>query len=90
MLFPVHNLNKEILPNSKLKYVPSVDFYEVRNTVTDKFAFCDGASIVAMVMLQEPYFPNYVISYINLRNIVLILEYAGIGVTDCTQYEKVL
>ena len=41
----------------KIKYVPSADFYEIK-TVTYKFAFCDGTLIVAMVTLQEPYFPN--------------------------------
>ena len=52
--------------------------------------FCDGTLIVAMVTVQEPYFPKHVFSYINLENIVLLLEYAGIFVTDRTQYETVL
>ena len=65
-------------------------FNEIRNTVTDKFAFCDGTLIVAMVTLQEPYFPKHVFSYINLGNLVLFVEYAGIFVTDRTRYENVL
>ena len=88
MLFSVHYLNMEHISSSQIKYVPSADFYEIRNTVTDKFAFCDGTLIVAMVTLQEPYFPKHVFSYINLRNLVLFLEYAGIFVTDRTQYEN--
>ena len=51
-------LIRNIFPHLKIKYVPSADFYEIRNTVTDKFAFCDGTLIVAMVTLQELYFPN--------------------------------
>ena len=47
-----------MFPHLKIKYVPSAEFYEIRNTVIDKFAFCDGTLIVAMVTLQEPYFPN--------------------------------
>ena len=79
-----------MFPHLKNKYIPSADFYEIRNTVIDKFAFCDGTLIVAMVTLQEPYFPKHVFSYINLRNLGLFLEYAGIFVTDRTQYENVL
>ena len=90
MLFAVHYLNKEHISSFKIKYVPSADFYEIRNTVTDKLAFCDGTLIVAMVTLQEPYFPKLVFSYINLGNLVLFLEYAGIFVTDRTRYENVL
>ena len=59
----------------------SLIFYEIRNTVKDKFAFCDGTLIVAMVTLQEPYFPNMSFIY---------KLYAGIFVTDRTQYENVL
>ena len=47
-----------ISPHLKIKYVPSADFYEIRNTATHKFAFCDCTLIVAPVTLQEPYFPN--------------------------------
>ena len=83
-------LIRNIFPHLKIKYVPSADFHEIRNTATDKFAFCDGTLIVAMVTLQEPYFPKHVLSYINLRNLVLLLEYVGIFVTDRTQYENVL
>ena len=90
MLFSVHYLNKEHISSLKIKYVPSVDFYEIRNTVTDKLAFCDGTLIVAMVTLQEPYFPKHVFTHINLGNLVLYLEYAGIFVTDRTRYENVL
>ena len=54
-----------MFPYLKIRYVPSADFYEIRNTVTDKFAFCDGTLIVAMVTLQEPYFPKHVFTYIN-------------------------
>ena len=54
-----------IFPHLKIRYVPSADFYEIWNTVRDKFAFCDGTFIVAMVTLQEPYFPKHVFSYIN-------------------------
>ena len=43
-----------------------------------------------MVTLQEPYFPKHVFACINLGNLVLFLEYAGIFVTDRTQYENVL
>ena len=86
MLFSVHYLNKEHISS----FENSADFYEIRNTVTDKFAFCDGTLIVPMVPLQEPYFPKHVFSYINLRNLVLFLEYAGICVTDRTQYENVI
>ena len=89
MLFSVHYLKREHNSSLKIKYVPSTEFYEIRNTVTDKFAFCDGTLIVAMVTLQEPYFPKHVFSYINLPNLVLLLEYAGIFVTDRTQYENV-
>ena len=46
--------------------------------------------MVAMVSLQEPYFPKHVFSYINLGRLVLLLEYAGICVTDRTQYENAL
>ena len=58
MLFSVHYLNKEHIFSLKIKYVPLADFYEIRNKVTDKLAFCDSTLIVAMVTLQEPYFPN--------------------------------
>ena len=51
---------------------------------------CDGTMIVAMVTLQEPYFPKHVFSYINLENLVLFLEYASIFVIDRAQYENVL
>ena len=74
----------------KIKYVTSADFYEIRITVTDKFAFSDGTLVVAMVTLQEPYFPKHVFSYINLGNLVLFLEYASLFVTDRTRYENVL
>ena len=77
-----------IFPHLKIKYVPSADFYEIRNTVTDKLAFYDGTLIVAMVTLQEPYFPKHIFSYINLGNLVLYLEYAGIFVTYRTRYEN--
>ena len=90
MLFSVHYLKKEHIFSFKNKYIPSADFDEIKNTVTDKFAFCDGTLIVAMVTLQEPYFPKHVFSYINLGSLVLFLKYAGIFVTDCTQYENVL
>ena len=90
MLFSVHYLIRNIFPYLKIKYVPSADFYEIRNTVTDNFAFCDGTLIVAMVTLQEPYFPKHVFSCINLGNLVLFLVYAGIFVTGRTQYENVL
>ena len=83
-------LTRNIFPHLKIKYVPSADFYEIRNTVTDKFAICDGTLIVAMLALHEPYFPKHVYSYINLWNLVLLLEYASICVTDRTQYENVL
>ena len=83
-------LIRNIFPHLKIKYVPSADFYEIRNTVADKFAFCDGTLVVAMVTLLEPYFPKYVFSYINLENLVLLLEYAGIFVTDRILYENVL
>ena len=86
MLFSV----KYLCSHFKIKYVPSADFYETRNTVTDKFAFCACTLIVAMVTLQEPYFPKHVFSYINLRNLVLFLEYARIFVTDRTLYDNVL
>ena len=46
--------------------------------------------IVAMVTLQEPYFPKHVFSYINLENLGLFLEYASIFVIDRAQYENVL
>ena len=42
-----------------------ITIHEIRNTATDKFAFCDDTLIVAMVTLQEPYFPKHVFSYIN-------------------------
>ena len=58
-------LIRNIFPDLKIKYVPSADFYVIRNTVTDKFAFCDGSLIVAMVTRKEPYFPKHVFSYIN-------------------------
>ena len=83
-------LTRNIFPHLKIRYVPSEDFYKIRNTVTDKFAFCGSTLIVAMVTLQEPYFPKHVFSYINQGNIVIFLEYAGIFVTDRTQYENVL
>ena len=70
-------LIRNIFPHLKIKYVPSADFYEIRNTVTDNFAFCDGTLIVAMVTLQEPYFPKHVFSCINLGTLVLFLEYAA-------------
>ena len=89
MLFSVHYLNKEPISSFKNQIRPSADFYEIRNTVTDNFAFCDGTLIVAMVTLQESYFPKHVLSCINLRNLVLFLEYAGIFVTDRIQYENV-
>ena len=82
-------LRRNIFPLLKNKYIPSADFYAITNTVIDNFAFCDGTLIVAMVTLQEPYFPKHVFSYINLPNLVLLLEYAGIFVTDRTQYENV-
>ena len=44
------------------KYVLTLELYEVRNTVTCEFAFCDCTLIVAMVTLQEPYFPKHVFS----------------------------
>ena len=37
----------------KTKYVPLADIYEIKNTPTHKFAFCDCTLIVAMVTLQE-------------------------------------
>ena len=83
-------LYRNIFPRLKIRYVPSADFFEIRNTVTDIFAFCGGTLIVAMVTLQEPYFPKHVFSYINSGNFVIFLEYAGIFVTDRTQYENVL
>ena len=52
--------------------------------------FCDGTLIVAMVTLQEPYFPKHDFSDINLGNLVFFLEYASIFVPDRTQYENVL
>ena len=58
-------LIRNIFPHLKIRYVPSADFYEIRNTVTDKFSFCDGTFIVAMVTLQEPYFPKHVFICIN-------------------------
>ena len=67
-------------------YVPSADFYET----TDIFAVCDGALIVDMKTLQEPYFSKHIFSYINLGNLVLLLEYAGMCVTNHTHYENVL
>ena len=73
MLFSVHYINKEHISSFKIKYVPSADFYEIRNTDTVKLAFCDGTLIVATVTLQEPYFPKHVFSYINLGNLVLFL-----------------
>ena len=42
-------LIRNIFPHLNIKYVPSADFYEIRNTVTDKFAFCDGTLIVAII-----------------------------------------
>ena len=77
LYYLIGRLNKDI--NNKKK-----DLYEIRNTVTDKFAFCDGTLIVAMVTLQEPYFPKHVFSHVNLRNLVLFLEYAGIFLIDHT------
>ena len=77
---------RNIFPHLKIKYVPSADFDEIRNTATYKFAFCNATLIVALVSLQEPYFPKHVFSYINLGNPVLFLEYGGICVTDHTQY----
>ena len=90
MLFLVHYLNKEHISSFKNQICPFSRFYKIKNTATDKFAFCDGTLIVAMVTLQEPYFPKHVFSYINLGNLVLFPEYAGIFVTDRTQYENVL
>ena len=81
-------LIRNIFPHLKFKYVPRADFYEIRNTATDEFAFCDGTLIVALVTLQEPYFPKHVFSYNNLENFVLFLENAGICVTNLTHYEK--
>ena len=59
-------LIRNIFHHLKIRYDPSADFYEIRNTVTDKFAFCDGTLIVAMVTLQEPYFPKHFFSYISI------------------------
>ena len=42
------------------KNVLTLELYEVRNTVGCKFAFCDHRLIVAMVTVQEPYFPKHV------------------------------
>ena len=39
MLFSVHYLNNEHISPFKNRYVPSADFYEIRNTVTDEFSF---------------------------------------------------
>ena len=90
MLFSVHYLNKEHIFSFKNQICPFSRFYDIKNIVTNKFAFCDGILIVAMVTLQEPYFPKHVFSYINLGNLVLFPEYAGIFVTNRTQYENVL
>ena len=79
-----------MFPYLKIKYVPSADFYEISNTDTDKFPFCDGTLFVAMVKFQEPYFPKHVFSYINLGNLVLFLEFVGICVTDRNHYENIL
>ena len=54
-----------ICPDLIIKYVSSSDFYEIKNTATDKFAFCDGALIVAMITLQETYFLYMFFSYNN-------------------------
>ena len=88
MLVLVQYLIRHIFPLLKIKCVPSADLYEIRNTVTDKFYFCDGTLIVDMLTLQEPYFPKHVYSYNNLGNLFLFLEYAGIFVTDSTRYEN--
>ena len=88
MLFSVHYLNKEHISSFKNQICPFSRLFMRSEIVTDKFAFCDSTLIVAMVTLQEPYFPKHVFSYINLRNLVLFLEYAGIFVTDRTQYEN--
>ena len=90
MLFSVHYLNKEPISSFKNRICPFSRFYEIRYTVTDNFAFYECTLIVAMVTFQEPYFPKHVFSYTNLGNFVLLLEYAGICVTDRTQYENVL
>ena len=58
-------LISNIFHRLEIKYVPFADFYEIRNTATHKFAFCDYALIVAMVTLQEPYFPKHVFSQNN-------------------------
>ena len=42
----------------RITSVSLADFYEIRNTATRKFAFCDNTLIVAMITLQEPYFPK--------------------------------
>ena len=47
-----------MFPHLRIKYVPSEDFYEIRNTSTYKFALLDGTLIVAMVTLQGPYLPD--------------------------------
>ena len=83
-------LIKNIYPHLIFKYIPSADFNEIRNTTTDKFAFCGDTLIDAMETVQEPYFTKHVFSYNNLSNLVLFLEYAGICVTDRTHYENVL
>ena len=83
-------LIKNIYPHLKFKYIPSADFYEIRNTTTDKFAFCGGTLIDAMETVQEPYFTKHVFSYNNLSNLVLFLVFAGICVADRTHYENVL
>ena len=88
MLVLVHFLIRHIFSHLKIKYVPSADLYEIRNTVTDTFSFCEGTLIVAMLTLQEPFLHKHVYSYNNLGNLFLFLEYAGIFVTDSTRFEN--
>ena len=57
--FPNIILIGNIFLHLRIKSVPSADFYEIRNTATHKFAFCDNTLIVAMITLQEPYFPKH-------------------------------
>ena len=90
MLFPVHYLIKEHISSFKNQICLFSRFLGDQKYSHRKFALCDGTLIVAMVTLQEPYFPKHVFSYINLENLVLFLEYAGIFVTDRTRYENVL
>ena len=72
------------------KHVLALEFYEVGNTVTCEFAFCDCTLIVAMVTLQEPYFPKHVFSLIHSGNLVLSREYAHICARDRTHSENFL